>query len=111
MKTMGALLLLLVLLLPSAFAQEFTRRGLPEGAVVRLGKGNVGTVRYSPDGTRLAVGGSATIWIYDTTTSQEVAVLTGHTSEILSVAFSPDGKMPCEQQSKQYRDPLGYRDG
>ena len=60
---------------------------------MRLGKGQINAVRYSPDGTRLAVGGSVNIWIYDTTTSQEVAVLAGHTSEILSVAFSPDGKM------------------
>ena len=31
------------------------------------------------------------IWLYDTGTYQEVALLTGHTDSVSSVAFSPDG--------------------
>ena len=32
------------------------------------------------------------IWIYDTATYQEIALLTGHTDEVYSVVFSPDGR-------------------
>ena len=50
-------------------------------------------VLYSPDSTRLAVVGSIGIWLYDTTTYREVALLRRafHVGSH-SVAFSPDGK-------------------
>lgn len=32
------------------------------------------------------------IWLYDANTGAELALLTGHTDAVLSVAFSPDGK-------------------
>ena len=72
--------------------QQSPQWNLPEGAVARLGKGDIKAVLYSPDGSRLAIVGSIGIWLYDTETYQEVAVLTGHTSEITYAAFSPDGK-------------------
>ena len=65
---------------------------LPEDAVVRLGKGYVREALYSPGGRRLAVHCSIGIWLYDTTTYEEVALLAGHTDKINSVAFSPDGE-------------------
>ena len=44
------------------FTQHFRPRlyqwSLPDGAKVRLGKGKVNEVQYSPDGTRLAVASS-----------------------------------------------------
>ena len=92
MKITMTLLMLLVLLLPNALAEEYTQMNLPEGAVARIGKGGINAVRYSPDGARLAVAGSAGIWLYDTVTYQEVAVFAGHTALITSIAFSPDGK-------------------
>ena len=55
-------------------------------------KGQTSEIAYSPDGTRLAVASSIGIWLYDTTTGQEVALLTGHTAGVRSVAFSPDGR-------------------
>ena len=92
MKTTVTLLILLNLLSLNTFAQDYTQWGLPEGAKARLGKGGIsGTIAYSPDGTRLAVGSSIGIWLYDTTTHQEVALLTGHTDWVWSVVFSPDG--------------------
>ena len=48
-------------------------------------------MRYSPDGTRLAVASSIGIWFYDTTTLQEIDLFTGHTSWVTSIAYSPDG--------------------
>ena len=92
MKTTVTLLILLNLLSLNTFAQDYTQWGLPEGAKARLGKGRIsGNIAYSPDSTRLAVGSSLGIWLYDTTTYQEVALLTGHTGSVSSVAFSPDG--------------------
>ena len=66
---------------------------LPEGAIVRLGKGGINQVAYSPDGRRLAVAGPAGILLYDTQTYQEVSFLTdpGHVG--YSVSFSPDGQL------------------
>ena len=76
-----------------ASAQNYTQWSLPEGAIARFGKGSVtGDVVYSPDGTRLAVASSIGIWLYDAQTYQEVALLTGHTDKVRSVAFSPDGE-------------------
>ena len=91
MKVTATVLMLLVLFLPNIPAQEFTQWHLPEGAVARLGKGSINAVQYSPDGSRLAVATSIGIWFYDTTTGQEVALLTDHTEQVTSVAFSPDG--------------------
>ena len=64
---------------------------LPDGARARLGKGRIEQIAYSPDGSRLAVGSSIGIWIYDARTGAEMALIGGHTSYVESVAFSPDG--------------------
>ena len=79
------------LCLPHSDAQDFPQWGLPKGAQARLGKGIIREIQFSPDGTRLAVASSIGIWLYDTATHQEVALLTGHTDWVSSVAFSPDG--------------------
>ena len=81
--------------LPISFAQDFTTRALPEGAKARIGKGVTlpGGVAYAPDGTRLAVASSIGIWIYDTETYKELALLTGHKFGVRSLSFSPDGSM------------------
>ncbi len=92
MKITMTLLMLLGLFLPNTSAQQYTRWNLPEGAVARLGKGSVQKILYSPDGSRLAVQSSIGIWLYDTTTYQEVALLARHTNRYADVAFSPDGR-------------------
>ena len=86
-----ALLLISVLFISTVQAQDYTRWGLPRGAKARLGKGSIENIAYSPDGTRLAVGGRVGIWLYNPHTGAEVALLTGHTSWVISVSFSPDG--------------------
>ena len=91
MKTIALILLSLFSL--NTFAQDYTQWGLPEGAKMRLGKGRIsGSIAYSPDGARLAVASDIGIWLYDTATYQEIALLTGHTDRLVSVAFSPDGR-------------------
>ena len=86
------LLILFTLCSQNIFAQDSPQWGLPEGAKARLGKGSIYDIQYSPDGTRLAVAGGIGIWLYDTATHQEMALLMGHTITVFSVAFSPDGK-------------------
>ena len=92
MKIAATLFTLLVLFLPNTPAQDATHLNLPEGAIARLGKGRFPEIQYSPDGTRLAVASTIGIWLYDTTTDRAVALLTGHTDRVVSVAFSTDEK-------------------
>ena len=68
-------LLLQVGLFPISFAQDNTKVGLPEGAIARLGKGGINLMRFSPDGTRLAVGTDVGMWLYDVPDGKETALL------------------------------------
>lgn len=76
MKTTLSMILILCFVIitstPNTFAQDYTQWHLPERAKARLGKGTIGEIAYSPDGTRLAVGGSLGIWIYDAQTGEEL---------------------------------------
>ncbi len=78
--------------LPQAAAVNTSEWNLPEGAKARLGKGGINDITCSPDGALLAVASKIGIWIYDVQTSEELALLTGHTGSINSVVFSPDGR-------------------
>ena len=84
--------LLTLICVQDSFAQDYKKWGLPEDAIVRLGKGSIDEMAYRPDGDRLAVASSIGIWIYDTGSGKELALLTGHTGEISSITYSPDGK-------------------
>ncbi len=86
--------------LPTAFAQDYTTPGLPEGAKARLGKGNINGFTYFPDGTCLEVVSDAGIWIYDVATGKALDLLTGHTDRGRIVAFSPDGQTPASSDHK-----------
>ena len=67
---------------------------LPDGAIVRLGKGTIGksdrAVPFSPDGQRLAVASGIGVWLYEVATSRPLALLPSESS-VNSVMFSPDG--------------------
>lgn len=76
----------------STTAPGYTQFGLPEGAIARLGKGTLGEIHFSPDGSRLAVSSSIGIWFYDPQTGEELDMLT-YTDGIppFAFAYSPDG--------------------
>ena len=69
---------------------------LPDGALARLGKGNLSesdrAVAFSPDGQLFAVASGIGVWLYDATTARELALLTGHSNRSISVSFSPDSR-------------------
>ena len=79
----------------TSFAQypAHTQFSLPEGAKVRLGKGSVMEIAYSPDGNVFAVASSAGIWLYDTETYQERAFLTGQRGSVTSISWSGDSTL------------------
>ena len=74
-------------------AQDNTKVGLPDGAIARLGKGGINIMRFSPDGTRLAVGTDVALWLYDVPDGKETALFTEHPGQVNALAFSSDGKI------------------
>ncbi|MBN8459772.1 MAG: serine/threonine protein kinase [Verrucomicrobia bacterium] len=63
-----------------------------EEAVIRVGKGDLATVAWSPDGGLLATGGhDGAVKIWDAATTKPVASWRGHSASVLRVAWSPDG--------------------
>ena len=97
MKIAATLLMLFVLFPLHTSGQNYTQWSLPEGAKARLGKGQIirkgmitGNIAYSPDDNRLAMASSIGIWIYDGHTGEELALLTGHTRDVLAVSFKPN---------------------
>src|SRR5579859_2141709 len=53
----------------------------------------VASVKFSPDGKLLAVGGYQEVRLVDPGSGKEIATLAGHADYVRSIAFSPDGKM------------------
>ena len=73
-------------------AQDPTQFSLPEGALARLGKGTLGKIQFSPDGSRLAVSSSIGIWFYDSQTGKELDLLAyADGVSPFAFAYSPDG--------------------
>ena len=80
-------------------ALDNTRFNLPVGALVRLGKGEIGAedgvpeyydVSLSPDGNRIAVVSRIGIWLYDGRTGADVALLSEVPFRSPSILFSSD---------------------
>ena len=108
MKTIRPTILLLALISicfsPNASSQDYMQWGLPEGAKMRIGKGEItGNITFSPDGSLLAVTTPIGIWIYDGFTGKELNLLSSNLDYYSKIAFSPDGKtLACNNTSELY---------
>ncbi|MCY4404420.1 MAG: sigma-70 family RNA polymerase sigma factor [Candidatus Poribacteria bacterium] len=69
--------------------ENYPQWNLPKEAKMRLGKGGMDTIQFSPDGMQLAVGSRIGVWHYDVQTG-EVISLTPNLHR--SVVYSPDGR-------------------
>ena len=80
-----------IFLLLSGCAQDtdYTQWELPEGAKVRIGKGRITDLKFSPDGRLLAVATSVGIWLYDTGTYAPRNLIKGAAD---AIAFSADSQ-------------------
>ena len=83
------LLLISTFFLSSVFAEDYTRWDLPEGAKLRLGKGSVENLMFSPDGNRLIVESSIGVWFYDTHTGVELDFIA---LDSTFIRMSPDAR-------------------
>ena len=94
-----------LLLLSPAFAGDYIKWELPEGAKMRLGKGEIANLeghikdigrghsyQFSPDGTQLAVISSIGIWVYDVQTGKESTLAVGRVPGRVSddIALNPN---------------------
>ena len=68
--------------------ENYPQWNLPKEAKLRLGKGGMRNIQFSPNGTQLAVGSTMGIWIYDVQTGNEISLLPNMRGE---VTYSPDG--------------------
>ena len=79
MKKIGlfyvAILVILGLLSNESLAQDYTQWQLPDGATTRFGKGKINDVKFSRDGTLLAVATDIGVWLYDAQTGTEILLL------------------------------------
>lgn len=78
--------------IPNHPYQDAHRIGLPLEAKFRLGKGEIKTMQYSPDGSKLAVGSSIGAWVYDVNSGQGIPVQVRIAKEITALAFTSDGR-------------------
>ena len=73
--------------------KDYTQWEIPKKAKARLGRGEITEIQFSPSGKQLAVASDIGIWIYDTSTYQETALLGAHTVSIDCIDFNADGSM------------------
>ena len=73
--------------------KDYTQWEIPKKAKARLGKGEITEIQFSPSGKQLAVASNIGIWIYDTNTNQEIALVGPHTDSIKCIDFNADGSL------------------
>ncbi len=69
--------------------ENYPQWHLPKEAKMRLGKGGISSIQFSPDGTQLVVGSRIGIWVYDVETGNEISLLQDLSGPM---AYSPDGR-------------------
>ncbi len=79
--------------------KDYTQWHLPNGAIARLGKGEVNDIKFSSDGSLLAAATAIGIWIYDVNSGKELALLP-HPKKVSVLVFSNDGKTLAAGESE-----------
>lgn len=87
------LILSFTLIIYPVFAQTKILRGLPDGAIARLGKGGINVIQFSPDGSHLAVGTDIGVRLYNVATKEEISLPNRSVGQINTLAFSKDGRI------------------
>ncbi len=82
------------LLHPSVKVNQYnTQISLPDGAIARLGKGGINVLRFSPDGTMLAVGTDIRVWLYDRKSGKEKPLRKNSIGQSNALVFSTNGRI------------------
>ena len=68
--------------------ENYPQWNLPEKAKLRLGKGGMGDMQFSPDGTQIAVRSAIGVWLYNVETGMEISLFPEISGEF---TFSCDG--------------------
>ncbi len=76
MKNIISILLLMLTFYQNGWTKDYRHWDLPEGTTMRLGKGKVNDLAFSPNGKHFIVTGSMGIWVYDARTYEHIALLT-----------------------------------
>ena len=72
---------------------DVTTWALPEGAIARLGRGDVRDMAFSPDGQYFAVATAIGFWLYELPTLSPVALWDTERGMISTVTFSSDSRL------------------
>ena len=72
---------------------DVTTWALPEGAIARLGRGQVGPLEPSPDGKCLLVGTLIGLWWYELATMKPVDLWETERGMVSALGFSPNGAL------------------
>ncbi len=78
---------------PGEAAKALAPLAIPEIAPQVAVVSPVASIKFSPDGKLLAVGGYQEVRLMDPASGKLLATLSGHADYVRSLAFSPDGKM------------------
>lgn len=92
-RTFLSIFLLFFTFLQPIIAQDTPKTGLPEGAIARLGKGGINILRFSPDGSCLAVGTDVGVWVYDVSDGTGTALSSENYGQVSTLVFSSDGSI------------------
>ncbi len=69
--------------------EKYTQWNLPKQAKMRLGKGGMESIQFSPDGKQLIVGSRIGVWRYDVKTGEEISLIPNMRGVVVN---SPDGR-------------------
>ena len=96
MRHIISIIFLILSLCQNGWSDDYRQWYLPEGAKMRLGKGSISDIAYSPNGKHFMVAGSMGIWVYDVRSYKPIALLTADSYNVSriamnKIAFSQDG--------------------